>query len=85
MQKNHNSTRVAQFHDIAGNDDIFLTILAPRPWEYDLSVGRVIFAMPLLTRMDRQRLGIHVPVQALHTVLLDIPARGAVLEHLYDY
>lgn len=77
--------RGAQFHDIAGNDDLFLTVIAPRGWDSDFSVGMTIFTMPLLTHSAQQRVGIQVPVRDLHTILLSLRQSGVALEHLYDY
>jgi hypothetical protein len=73
------------FVEIAGNDDILITVLAPRDWHYDLEDGRVLFTMPILTQPDRQRVAIRVPVQALDRVLAALSDGAATLEHIYDY
>lgn len=74
-----------RFVQVAGNDDIMLTVLAPRTWEYDLDVGEVLFAQPILTDSNLQRLALNVPVSELHTVLNELAKRKFVLEHIYDY
>ena len=74
-----------RFREIAGNDEIFLTVRARREWAFGLGPGRVVVAEPLLTDRGVQRVGIAAPVPALHTVLGNLQHGGAVLEHLYDY
>jgi hypothetical protein len=73
------------FVQIAGNDDVMLTVLAPRTWNYDLSAGEVLFTQPILTNSDLQRLALNVPVNELHTVLNELAEREFTLEHIYDY
>jgi len=74
-----------RFREIAGNDEIFLTVRARRDWAFGLGPGRVVLAEPILTDRGAQRVGIVTPVAALHTVLLGLERSGAALEHLYDY
>lgn len=74
-----------RFVQIAGNDEIMLTVLAPRTWEYDLSAGEVLFTQPILTDSNLQRLAINVPVNELHAVLNELAEREFMLEHIYDY
>jgi hypothetical protein len=73
-----------RFRDVAGNDEIFLTVRAPRAWVFGLGPGRLVLAEPLLTDRGLQRAGIAAPVSALHTVLAGLERSGATLEHLYD-
>jgi hypothetical protein len=74
-----------RFVEIAGNDDILITVLAPNDWHYDLEDGRTLFTMPILTQPDRQRVAVRVPVQALDRVLAALSDGPATLEHIYDY
>jgi len=74
-----------RFVEIAGNDDILMTVLAPKNWAYDLPAGQCLFAMPILTQPAWQRLAVHVPVPALHLALNGLAGRHLTLEHLYDY
>jgi len=74
-----------RLREIAGNDEIFLTARARRDFRYDLEAGRLVLAEPILTEPDAQRIGVAVPVPALHAVLAGLARRGATLEHLYDY
>ena len=75
----------AHFVEIAGNDEILITVLAPRDWVYDQEDGKVLFTMPILTQPDRQRIAVRVPVQALDRVLAALSDSPATLEHIYDY
>jgi hypothetical protein len=74
-----------RFLEIAGNDDLLITVLAPAAWHYDLPDGQFLFAMPILTEPARQRVAITVPVPALHRVLQGLAEQEVALEHLYDY
>lgn len=74
-----------QFVEIAGNDEILITIIAPNDWAYNLATGEVLFAMPILTQPTFQRMAVNVPVKSLHTVLTALEGSGVTLEHIYDY
>jgi hypothetical protein len=74
-----------QFDEIAGNDEIMLTLVAPSEWTYDLGAGRPLFSMALLTGPAFKRVAIQVPVKALSDTLREIDAKNLRLEHLYDY
>jgi hypothetical protein len=74
-----------RFVEIAGNDEILITALAPRAWGYDLQDGVYLFAMPILTQPDRQRVAIQAPVASLARVLSELESRAITVEHIYDY
>ncbi len=74
-----------RFVEIAGNDEILLTAFASQAWRYDLSVGRGLFAVDVLTQPQRKRVAIQVPVASLHIALAELAQRGVTLEHIYDY
>jgi FAD/FMN-containing dehydrogenase len=74
-----------RFLEIAGNDTVLVTCIAPIAWHYDLAAGKVLFEKPVLTAASRKRLAIDVPVRSLHEVLLALPRRGVTIEHVYDY
>jgi len=74
-----------RFHDLAGNAEIFLTATAPRELELHPAAGEVLLSEGILTIPSMKRIGMRVPVRSLHVVLTDLPARGASVEHLYDY
>ena len=73
------------FIDIAGNDEIFLTIIAPRNWDYDLEEGRPLFSMEILTNANLKRIGVGVPVKFLNKILTTLEEQGIKIEHIYDY
>lgn len=73
-----------RFVEIAGNDEILITIIAPQAWEYSLSDGRALFTMPILTQPGRKRVAVQVPVAALDRVLRALSG-DVTLEHIYDY
>lgn len=77
--------RGVEFVEIAGNQHIMITVIAPRDWSYNLEVGETLFALNVMTQPNLQRMAIRVPVSSLHTVLAALEAEGVALEHLYDY
>lgn len=74
-----------QFVEIAGNDEIMVTLIAPRDWRYDLADGTLLLEMPVLTQPNTKRVAVNVPVTALHRVLSDLGEREIQFEHVYDY
>jgi hypothetical protein len=76
-----------RFAQIAGNDEIMLTVVTPKNWTYDLPAeeGSVLFTENFLTQPDVKRIALECPVPALHSVLKDFSARGVKIEHIYDY
>lgn len=77
-------SRGVTFFEIAGNDEIFLTALAPANWKGP-GEWHVVFSEPVLTEPGRLRVALTVPVSCLRRVIDDLRSRGATLEHLYDY
>jgi hypothetical protein len=73
------------FDEVAGNGEILLTLTAPSAWSYDLADGRRLFAMPLLTGPETQRIAVQVPVRSLGAILRKVRERGLAVEHLFDY
>ena len=73
-----------RFLEIAGNDEILLTILAPAALERDSSLMARLDE-PLLTDGSMRRTALSVPVRSLHEIILKLEQRGATIEHIYDY
>ena len=72
--------------EIAGNDEIFLTGVAPSGWHHVEAAGQTVHAMPLPTDPTRERFGAKVRVKELLGVLREIgSAPGVVVDHIYDY
>jgi hypothetical protein len=74
-----------RFIEIAGNEQIMVSVLAPREWSYPLEEGEVLFSMDILTQPHLKRMTLKLPVSSLHTVLPALERDGVTLEHLYDY
>lgn len=76
-----------QFIEIAGNDEILITVIAPRDWQYESTDGTFLFAMPLPTQPDLKRVAVKAPVRVLHRVLSDLQMQSSTIEieHIYDY
>lgn len=81
------AARDAHFVQIAGNDEILLTVVAPKNWNSDLpaSDGSVLFTENFLTQPGVKRIALECPVRSLHSVLNHFATRGIRIEHVYDY
>jgi len=77
--------RNAHFVEIAGNSQIILSVLAPQTWRYNNRYGKELFAAPLLTRPDKQRVVLGCEVRALDQLLLSLRSEPVIIEHVYDY
>lgn len=77
--------RGVRFVEIAGNDEVLLSAIAPRGWSYDVGEGEVLFTADILTRPDARRVVLRVPVAALSNVLNGLAERKVRLEHVYDF
>ena len=74
-----------RFHDLAGNNEILLTAIAPRELDLHAMSGGIVLSEEILTNPATKRIGVRVPVRTLHVILTDLPTHGASVEHLYDY
>lgn len=79
--------RDVHFAQIAGDDEIMLTVVAPKNWSYDLpaSDGSVLFTENFLTQQGVKRIALECPVRSLHAILNYFSSRGIKIEHIYDY
>ena len=75
------------FVQIAGNNEIMLTVVAPKEWSYDLpsSEGSLLFTEDFLTQPNVKRIALECPVRSLHSVLNHLASGGIKIEHIYDY
>lgn len=71
--------------EIAGNDQIFLTGVAPAQWNWQGARGWGVNAMPLPTDPGRKRITASVPVPDLLPTLRALSENGIVVDHIYDY
>ena len=79
--------RDVHFVQIAGNDEIMLSVVAPASWNYDLPPGEanLLFDEDFLTRHDLKRIVLECPVRSLHSALKNLSDRSIKVEHIYDY
>ncbi len=78
--------RDVHFVEIAGNDEVLLTAIAPRDWKYEPNLhGEFLFSADILTVPGVRRIAVRSPVRSLHTILNELADRGIKLEHVYDY
>jgi FAD/FMN-containing dehydrogenase len=72
--------------EIAGNDDIVVTGVAPRDWRYVGPDAEFLYAMPLPTDAGRIRPVLKVRTRDLLPFLRRTEAEGRmVVDHVYDY
>jgi hypothetical protein len=72
-----------RFRELAGNDEILVTAIAPDAWDSRLVAGTLLFSEPLLTNPAAKRFAVRAPVTSLHAILADLTSRGATVERLY--
>lgn len=76
--------RGVSFVEIAGNDEILVTVLSP-----DLiaapGFSRVLFSYALPVEPQTRRTGLAVSVRNMHETLRTLLVAGIRLEHIYDY
>ncbi len=77
--------RGVRFVEFAGNDQIMLSAFAPRGWTSALPEAELMFAKDVIVDPERQRIGLNIPVAALHSTLAEMEAQGITIEHIYDY
>ncbi|MES2213546.1 MAG: hypothetical protein V4473_01745 [Patescibacteria group bacterium] len=73
------------FVDIAGNDEILVTAVAPQSWKFDLPDGSLLFTMNMMTDDSQKRIVLQVPVRSLGQILIQLKTEEVRIEHLYDY
>jgi hypothetical protein len=79
------AARDVRFQQIAGNEDIMLTVVVPKNWTYDLPVGEasLLFTEDILTQPGMKRIALESRVALLSAVLNHFT--GEEIEHIYDY
>ncbi|HXE89227.1 MAG TPA: hypothetical protein VN524_20775 [Hyphomicrobiaceae bacterium] len=70
--------------EIAGNDDVLITVLAPQGKVAD-NLGKQLFEVPIQARPGWRRIGLDVKVASLASVIRQLRQDGMELEHVYDY
>lgn len=75
----------AVIREIAGNDEILVTVIVPRGWTSQSLNAVALFSLPVLTDLARHRVALWVRVAALHDVVRSLDGSGITIEHIYDY
>jgi hypothetical protein len=78
-------SRGVRFQQIAGNEQVLVTVIAPRDWKPLTQVGELLFASPILTEPGLQRVALRSPVPSLHILSNYFADQGLKIEHIYDY
>jgi hypothetical protein len=73
------------FLDVAGNDEILVTVLAPASLKTADIGGPVMLDETFLTDAATRRIALAVEVRSLHEILPRLEKMGATIEHIYDY
>jgi hypothetical protein len=73
------------FIEVAGNDEILMTVIAPANWNYDLSAGKPLFTMQLLSNPEFKRVAVQTPIRSLSAMLRELDSKNMRVEHLFDY
>ena len=71
--------------EIAGNREILITVVAPKDAKLDVTDTTELFSLELDARPGFRRAGLRARVGRLVAIGRDLKARGATIEHFYDY
>ena len=71
--------------EIAGNDRILVTVLAPTAPLPPLAGATPLFEATIQSRPDRRRVGLDVSVEQLAATIRRLERASAPIEHIYDY
>jgi len=73
------------FIEIAGNDDIAVSLIEPSGSSWQPNAGERLFTSRVVTAPERSRAVWFVPVTELAGFLRQARQAGLTFEHLYDY
>lgn len=73
------------FHQIAGNQLIITSQIAPAGWRNSDARVQTLLEQPILTQKDRIRVVLLGRVEDLDAIIPAMRKQGLVLEHIYDY
>jgi hypothetical protein len=71
--------------EIAGNHDILITVIAPKAATLDVKDTAELFSLDLDAKPGFRRAGLRARIDRLVDINRDLKARGASIEHFYDY
>jgi hypothetical protein len=79
------SQKNINFLEVAGNDEIFITAIANKDYNYSLPNGEMLYSMPITTEPQNKRLAIKAPVTSLTEIIRQLESQNVFVEHIYDY
>ncbi len=71
--------------EIAGNHQIFITVIAPKSATLDIKDTAELFSLDLDARPGFRRAGLKARIDRLVDIARELKAKGAGIEHFYDY
>ena len=71
--------------EIAGNHDILVTVIAPDTARLDIKDTTELFSLQLDARPGFRRAGLKAGIDRLVDINRELKAKGASIEHFYDY
>ncbi|MDI1262422.1 MAG: hypothetical protein PS018_04095 [bacterium] len=71
--------------EVAGNHDILITVMAPDAARLDVKDTTELFSLELDAKPGFRRAGLKARIDRLVDINRDLKARGASIEHFYDY
>jgi hypothetical protein len=71
--------------EIAGNHDILITVVAPDAAKLNIEGATELFSLELDARPGFRRAGLKARIDRLVDINRELKARGASIEHFYDY
>jgi FAD/FMN-containing dehydrogenase len=74
-----------QLRQIAGNERIALSIVIPRTFKFRGDEGERVLRWPVLTEAEHDRALLYVKVEQLLPLLGALKARGASIDHVFDF
>jgi hypothetical protein len=71
--------------EIAGNREIMVTVITPKDAKLDVKDAVELFSLNLDAKPGFRRAGLKARIDRLVDIVRDLKARGASVEHFYDY
>jgi len=71
--------------EIAGNREILITVIAPKSAALDVKDTSELFSLDLDAKPGFRRAGLRARIDRLVDINRELKARGASIEHFYDY
>jgi hypothetical protein len=73
------------FIEIAGNDEIMVTLISPKDNEHTYQSGEYLYDLPILTNNNLTRVAVSLKLVNLKDFIKEVKLKGETLEHIYDY